>query len=378
MTTELLSDLDSGRPGFPHPASPAPSTALGDDGRVDGGAAPAAVAATPVFVDATGRRVRRFRAAGYAATVACAAYLSLLAVTVSAGPVDPEGGIPFAAAGPGDSTSPQARRPVRSAGDAPTTTRPAPGRDGSPVDTAGGAWAARDATAPTLFTMAVPAGVTGVAPRPPASGDSPTAGVLVFPTVPPLPVTGGAVTGGAVTGGAVAPVPGVPAVPPPLVPTAGPEPTGTPAPGPTTPTSVPAPNPPAPTPSAPTPSPPVPTAPAPAPSAPNPSTPAPSTPSAPAPAPGGTGTPGPTRTADPAPVSTAQPGPTRSPRSEPARTRRPTPVRTPRSAAAVPTPRTTTTSATTTSATTPSATAPSDMTPSSTAPPGAAPSDATG
>jgi hypothetical protein len=48
-------------------------------------------AAIPVFVDATGRRLRRLRAAGYGTGTACAAYLCLLVVAATAGQVNPFG-----------------------------------------------------------------------------------------------------------------------------------------------------------------------------------------------------------------------------------------------------------------------------------------------
>ena len=47
------------------------------------------VTAQPVFVDATGRRMRRLRRVGALVGVACVGYLVVLAVAVGGGVVDP-------------------------------------------------------------------------------------------------------------------------------------------------------------------------------------------------------------------------------------------------------------------------------------------------
>jgi hypothetical protein len=142
----------------------------------------------PVFVDASGRRGRRFRMASYGVGLACSAYVSLLAISVTVGVVDLDDGIPLPALGSGIAglgaaiaePGPARAEPAGRAGTAP----PVPWAGPVLVPPAGGGPAAGQ-------TAAAPAGPTGSTRSTGSTGS----------TGSNDPASGGSTAGGSAAGG---------------------------------------------------------------------------------------------------------------------------------------------------------------------------------
>jgi len=133
----------------------------------------------PVFVDATGRRRRRLRRAGYAAGALCAAYALMLVVSLTGGAVSPETLLPL----PGVPGKPKTERtPQGARGDGqenlllppdrpPSEAGPLPGAIPSP--SASGVPAASAPPGTRVPVTRTPTSPSGGSAAPPAAGEAP-------------------------------------------------------------------------------------------------------------------------------------------------------------------------------------------------------------